>query len=57
MAKSGNSKVIFVPMQLQSDVVSQLAGSSGAGMVTEGNDSSTLGMAGNVGLLNSITNV
>lgn len=29
MAKSGNSKVIFVPMQLQSDINNQLAGGSG----------------------------
>jgi regulator of protease activity HflC (stomatin/prohibitin superfamily) len=32
MAKTANSKVVFVPMQLQSDVVSQLGvGGSGAG--------------------------
>ncbi|KAH8118753.1 hypothetical protein DFH11DRAFT_1502381 [Phellopilus nigrolimitatus] len=31
MAKSAQSKVIFVPMQLQSDVVGQLAGGSGSG--------------------------
>ena len=30
MAKSGNTKVVFVPMQLQSDVVGQLASSSNA---------------------------
>ncbi|KAF7378216.1 PHB domain-containing protein [Mycena sanguinolenta] len=30
MAKSGQSKVIFVPMQLQSDIVSQLSGGGGS---------------------------
>jgi erythrocyte band 7 integral membrane protein len=31
MAKSAQSKVVFVPMQLQGDVVGQLASGSGAG--------------------------
>ena len=65
MAKSGNSKVIFVPMQLQSDVVSQLASGSGGGsssmgamIANEGGDGmSSLGGAGKVGLLNSIADV
>ncbi|KAK0190412.1 stomatin family protein [Armillaria mellea] len=56
MAKSGNSKVIFVPMQLQSDVVSQMAGTSASGAtVTSDSNASDSGMgaAGRVALLNS----
>ncbi|KAJ7636517.1 hypothetical protein FB45DRAFT_906756 [Roridomyces roridus] len=54
MAKSGNSKVIFVPMQLQSDVVGQLAASvSGSGSTAgEGSDS-----VGRAGLLGSVANM
>lgn len=61
MAKSGNSKVIFVPMQLQSDVVSQLASGSGttAAITNDGGDSSmnAFGAAGKVGLLNSMSDI
>ncbi|KAJ7571945.1 hypothetical protein C8J56DRAFT_995023 [Mycena floridula] len=59
MAKSGNSKVIFVPMQLQSDVISQMAsGSNNYGaQVTEGGDSTSMGASGNVALLNSMANI
>ncbi|KAG6854441.1 hypothetical protein C0991_006520 [Blastosporella zonata] len=58
MAKSASSKVIFVPMQLQSDVVGQLANqASGSGLAaiaqTE-TDESGLGTAGRAGLLNSV---
>jgi len=56
MAKSANSKVIFVPMQLQSDV----GGSSSFGALaqneaTEG--SGGLGAVGNAGILNSVADV
>lgn len=62
MAKSGNSKVIFVPMQLQSDVVGQLAShpsisageSSTVGASTDGSGLST---AGRAAVLNSISDV
>jgi len=59
MAKSGNSKVIFVPMQLQSDIANQLStpGASGSGaMITnEASDGEQgLGGAGQVGVLNSL---
>jgi hypothetical protein len=64
MAKSSQSKVIFVPMQLQTDVVGQLqSGSSGQGGSTStgamianeaGEDT---GMAGRAGLLNSVANI
>lgn len=60
MAKSGNSKVIFVPMQLQSDVVGQMASGSGTfgAQVSDGGDNhSGLGSAGNAGLLNSVANM
>jgi erythrocyte band 7 integral membrane protein len=61
MAKSGNSKIIFVPMQLQSDVVGQLAGGSGSGnntgaMISNEPGDSTGGI-GKVGLLNSLTDM
>lgn len=65
MAKSGNSKVIFVPMQLQSDVVGQMAASGsgnhgggvGSMITSEGGDSHQgMGAVGNAGLLNSLAN-
>ncbi|KAJ7150536.1 hypothetical protein C8R43DRAFT_495995 [Mycena crocata] len=44
MAKSGQSKVIFVPMQLQSDIVGQLnaGGESNSGRINHGEGSSSL---------------
>jgi len=60
MAKSANSKVVFVPMQLQSDVSSQLASGSGVNAIVQNeaaNDSGLLGTAGQVGVLNSIAGV
>jgi len=58
MAKSASSKVVFVPMQLQSD----LGGASGSGLNSivqneAGGDQGTLGPAGRIGVLNSITDV
>ncbi|CAL1700096.1 unnamed protein product [Somion occarium] len=63
MAKTANSKVVFVPMQLQSDVVSQMAAApsgyqgeaSGSGLREETGEG--LGAAGRAGLLNSISDV
>ncbi|THG96398.1 hypothetical protein EW026_g5422 [Hermanssonia centrifuga] len=63
MAKSAQSKVIFVPMQLQSDVAGQLAreaGASGshtntAAITDEGGDG--MGMVNRAGLLNSVSEV
>ncbi|PFH50160.1 hypothetical protein AMATHDRAFT_61650 [Amanita thiersii Skay4041] len=55
MAKSGNSKVIFVPMQLQSDVVAQVAKDSGSN--TFGNDAGSSVMsspAGRAGFLSAV---
>ena len=48
MAKSANSKVVFVPMQLQSDIGRQLAASQ-SGEMDVG-----LGQAGRAGILNSV---
>ncbi|KAG5638083.1 hypothetical protein H0H81_001933 [Sphagnurus paluster] len=61
MAKSAGSKVIFVPMQLQSDVVGQLAnqasGSSVGAIVQNETNDGGLGAAGRAGLLNSVSEV
>jgi hypothetical protein len=59
MAKSGNSKVIFVPMQLQSDVVGQLASGSstyGGGSAIVQSESGE-GAVNRAGLLNSMANI
>lgn len=65
MAKAANSKVVFVPMQLQSDVVGQLGGGSGSGAATgsgakyladEATDGSG-GSASRAAILSSIANV
>lgn len=60
MAKSGNTKVVFVPMQLQSDVVGRLgpstnAEASGSGLRDEVGESLT--GTGRAGLLASIADV
>jgi len=55
MAKTANSKVVFVPMNLQNDVVGQYASGSGI-QASEGADI-TLGDAGRAGLLNSISDI
>lgn len=58
MAKTASSKVVFVPMQLQSDVVGQLANqagsSSGAGF--SGKDEMSDGIS-RAGVLSSIADV
>ncbi|EMD40356.1 hypothetical protein CERSUDRAFT_110950 [Gelatoporia subvermispora B] len=59
MAKTANSKVVFVPMQLQTDVVGQMAGqssSSGAGPSVVQQESGE-GAVSRAGLLNSISDV
>jgi len=53
MAKSANSKVIFVPMQLQSDV----SGSNSMGAMVQSEaaeGSGGIGIASRVGILNSV---
>jgi len=62
MAKSSNSKVIFVPMQLQHDVTRHLASASSESGVmdvlrSETGDSTGIEGATRVGLLNSVANV
>jgi len=62
MSKSAQSKVIFVPMQLQSDLVGQLAGpSSGSGVKdvvqNEVGEASGSDAAARAGLLNSMSNI
>lgn len=61
MAKTAGSKVVFVPMQLQSDVIGQL-GASGSGVShavssEAGTDMGGFGSAGRAGVINSISNI
>lgn len=56
MAKTANSKVVFVPMQLQSDVVGQVASGSGS-MAVQSESGEGIGPAGRAGLLNSMAGV
>lgn len=62
MAKSANSKVVFVPMQLQSDVVGQMASQNQqiqAAVTTSGATPGPDGLsnAGRAGLLSSMADV
>ncbi|TDL29964.1 hypothetical protein BD410DRAFT_811389 [Rickenella mellea] len=63
MAKTANSKVVFVPMQLQSDVVGQMAshpsgsGSAIGAAVREESGDGGEGAIGRAGLLNSMANI
>jgi len=64
MAKSANSKVVFVPMQLQSDVGSQLSGAAGSSnnnfgaiLQNESSSDNPVGVASRVGVLNSVSEV
>lgn len=61
MAKTAQSKVVFVPMQLQSDVISQVSGSSGgagpSGYLREEAEGGTSGAASRAGILSSIADV
>jgi len=50
MAKTSSSKVVFVPMQLQSDVMSQLGGGGGSSNLTAGEP-------GRAGLISSMADV
>lgn len=55
MAKSANSKVVFVPMQLQTDVAGQLAGN--AVHQESGEAGTSQSAAGRAGLLTSMSDV
>ncbi|KAG6895639.1 hypothetical protein C0992_000251 [Termitomyces sp. T32_za158] len=61
MAKSSGSKVIFVPMQLQSDVVGKLAnqasGSEVGAILQSETDEGGIGSTSRAGILNSIASV
>lgn len=62
MAKTSNSKVIFVPMQLQNDLANQFTGSSsGSGIKDavqgEAGESSGIGAASRAGLLSSVAEI
>lgn len=57
MAKSASTKVVFVPMQLQSDVVGQMAGSSSGAGPSIAVQESGEGPAGRAGLLNAMSEV
>ncbi|KAI0692546.1 hypothetical protein BC835DRAFT_1356707 [Cytidiella melzeri] len=62
MAKSANSKVVFVPMQLQNDVAGQLmrqsgAGPSGASHAVGDEAGEGMGDVTRMGLLNSVSQV
>ncbi|GBE80147.1 hypothetical protein BKA93DRAFT_770878 [Sparassis latifolia] len=57
MAKTANSKVVFVPMQLQSDVAGQLAQGSGLSSAHLQEATGEEGSVGRVALMNSIANV
>jgi len=62
MAKSANSKVVFVPMQLQSDVVSQLGGGGSGSNQFAGGSNALIAESGEdgasrAGILNSMANV
>jgi len=60
MARSANSKVIFVPMQLQSDVVGQsMPGNQGpsGSVAILADETEGLGAAGRAALLNTLSNV
>lgn len=57
MAKSGNSKVIFVPMQLQTDVYGSVGGGASGSNVVRDESGEGLNPAGRAGLLASIADV
>ena len=62
MAKSASSKVVFVPMQLQNDVINQVAGPSGSGSgsgnaVIEESGEGVSSTVNRAGLLNSVEHI
>ena len=56
MAKSASSKVVFVPMHLQSEVISPASG-SGAGVIAEESGEGVGSSATRAGLLNSVEHI
>jgi erythrocyte band 7 integral membrane protein len=62
MAKSANSKVVFVPMQLQGDVGAQLQNqASGSGLTaaiqSESGTDTGMGESSRYGVINSLSNI
>jgi regulator of protease activity HflC (stomatin/prohibitin superfamily) len=57
MAKTAGSKVVFVPMQLQSDVMGQIGSSQAGPSVVRDESGEGLGAIGRAGLLSSISDV
>jgi erythrocyte band 7 integral membrane protein len=57
MAKTAGSKVVFVPMQLQSDVMGQMSSSQAGPSVVRSESGEGLGAIGRAGLLSSISDV
>lgn len=57
MAKTAGSKVVFVPMQLQSDVIGQMSGSQAGPSVVRSESGEGLGAVGRAGLLSTIADV
>jgi len=61
MARSANSKVVFVPMQLQSNIAGQIVGgdqtASGSAAILGDETNEGLGAAGRAALLNTVSNV
>ena len=57
MSKSAQSKVIFVPMNLQSDVVGQMASGSGSAAITQEGGDGASGSVTRAGLLNSMADI
>ena len=57
MAKGSNSKVVFVPMQLQSDIVGQLGSGSGQGSSSGAASGSGEQSAVRAGLLSSMSDI
>jgi erythrocyte band 7 integral membrane protein len=57
MAKTAGSKVVFVPMQLQSDVMGQMSSSQAGPSVVRDESGEGLGAIGRAGLLSSISDV
>jgi len=57
MAKSAHSKVVFVPMQLQSDIIGQVGASQAGSSVVRDESGEGLGAVGRAGLLSTISDL
>jgi len=57
MAKTANSKVVFVPMNLQGDISQVASGSNLGGVTVQSESGEGMGPAGRAGLINSMAGV